>query len=170
MKTKELQSIWSHKTLSRSCSYDSRISAIQLYFNWTKSTFKQNHVNHYLAHFYYHDPSRINLVTRYAHFVLVAQRGVCVTLKDMVTGVKMTVFESWWSRSSRDTQQGYVVSYFCKLLHKIEGMKIIKQQLNTQVWMIKCLCKSFSLLFDCFIYNQNTHLSLFQFIDAWEIN
>lgn len=80
----------------------------------------------------------------------------------------MTVFESWWSRSSRDTQQGYVVSYFCKLLHKIEGMKIIKQQLNTQVWMIKCLCKSFS--FDFFIYNQNTHLSLFQFIDAWEIN
>lgn len=58
----------------------------------------------------------------------------------------MTVFESWWSRSSRDTQQGYVVSYFCELLHKIEGMKIIKQQLNTQVWMIKCLCKSFSLL------------------------
>lgn len=53
----------------------------------------------------------------------------------------MTVFESWWSRSSRDTQQGYVVSYFCKLLHKIEGMKIIKQQLNTQVWMMSVSAK-----------------------------
>lgn len=32
----------------------------------------------------------------------------------------------------------------------------------------KVSLQKFLFTFDCFIYNQNTHLSLFQFIDAWE--
>lgn len=34
----------------------------------------------------------------------------------------------------------------------------------------KVSLQKFLFTFDFFIYNQNTHLSLFQFIDAWEIN